>query len=129
MNKDELKERIRVMQAALDGAHIQAYERGSGLLANEGTAYNWGWDWISFIYRVKSALEIPWEVLDPKWKWAAMDQSGRIMVYTNKPFQGTNIWNYTEGAHFVLTDIFRLAGQDTSLIDWKNSLTQRPEGV
>lgn len=82
-------------------------------------------------YRVKPAkkLDIPWEIIKPEYKWAAMQPNGHIHVYTKQPcFSGK--WWCVECSMNEIPDIARvdlLVPVDTTGITCENSLTQRPE--
>lgn len=69
---------------------------------------------------------IPWEVIDRKWNWAAMDDDGCICLYDNKPRRLSENWTYagTEDDYFYVQGYFKL---DTTGVDWTTSLTKRPE--
>lgn len=78
----------------------------------------------SNIYRTKPRqLIIPWDVVSPEYKWSAMDKNTKVWFYTEKPIADVNAWvgggNYCKSALNI----------NTSGIDWRESLVQRPEGV
>lgn len=79
----------------------------------------------SNIYRTKlRQLIIPWDVIKPEYKWAAMDESGIVYFYKTMP---SIIMQYR---HWRSADnILSVLNIDTSGIDWRESLVQRPEGV
>lgn len=86
---------------------------------------NAGKDSIAFYiaYRTKPTkkLDIPWQFINPKFKWAAMDKNGEIYLYLEKP--------ECKDGYFCSINYMSLVNIDTTGIDWKTSLTQRPEGV
>lgn len=78
-----------------------------------------------FTYRTKPRqLIIPWEVIKPEYKWAAMDESGSLWVYEGKPKAGDSAWGYSGNL-----DGIGALNINTTGIDWRESLVQRPDGV
>lgn len=77
-------------------------------------------------YRIKpKKLNIPWECIRPEFKWAAMDKDGAVCVYENKPsISDVGPWYPFDGKFVCLR--FPLA-IDTEGVDWRTSLTGRPE--
>lgn len=79
----------------------------------------------SSIYRTKPRrLIIPWEVIKPEYRWAAMDACGAIWVYESTPEIIDSSW--TSGDSLSCADALNI---DTTGIDWRESLVQRPDGV
>lgn len=84
------------------------------------------------VYRTKpkeyKKLDIPWEVIDEKWKWAAMDNNRQLFLFEGKPTWDYDEWLYYSslGTCFELSYVLKL---DTTDIIAEHSLTQRPEGV
>lgn len=78
------------------------------------------------IYRTKPRkLVIPWEVIRPEYKWAAMDEDGGVWFFTHKPkIDGEDLY-WSCGGDFCQSAL----NIDTAGIDWRESLTERPEGV
>lgn len=79
-------------------------------------------------YRIKSH-ELPitkemWAMIDKKWKWAAMDEDGEVYFYTKNPSSDNCLWRYDFGKYRGC-----VLAIDTDRIDWRKSLTKRPEGV
>ena len=74
---------------------------------------------------MSAPLNIPWEHIKPQYKWAAMDASGDIDVFEDKPdISGSGWWvKSCEGLGFSCLDALNI---DTTSIDWRESLTQRP---
>ncbi len=81
------------------------------------------------IYRTtpQKELNIPWELLHPKWEWAAMDEDLEVYVYEDEPEDSFNYWYNPRGDYLKITDLFANP-IDIGGIDWEESLTQRPEG-
>ena len=79
------------------------------------------------IYRTKPRqLIIPWEHIKPEYKWAAMDVDGFVVLATFKLAQRNDgVWVCMDGK---MADVVAL-NIDTTGIDWRDSLVQRPEGV
>lgn len=74
-------------------------------------------------YRIPShKLDIPWNLIKPKFKWAAMDQNCKIYVYTNQPEILKTMYSPLRGSfeNLSVLDI------DTTSVDWEESLVQRP---
>ena len=83
---------------------------------------------IDSIYRIKPH-ELPitremWAMIDEKWKWAAKDGDGEVYFYTNNPSLENCFWRCYFGEHSRC-----VLSIDTDDIDWRKSLTRRPEGV
>lgn len=79
----------------------------------------------TYAYRTRTRqLVIPWEVIKPEYKWAAMDEDGHVYVFIGKPqISATGDWWHDRHKHIDAVNI------DTTGIDWRESLTERPEGV
>lgn len=77
------------------------------------------------IYRTRPRqLVIPWEHIKPEYKWAALNTYGSLVFYREKPSIGQNAWAADGGGYFGIP-----INIDTAGIDWRESLTSRPEGV
>lgn len=77
------------------------------------------------IYRTRPRqLVIPWEHIKPEYKWAAMDQSGSVWVYEQKP--EIEVLGWAGEGILECADALII---DTTGIDWRDSLVQRPDGV
>ena len=94
-------------------------------------------DWLgASSYRVKrkaackTPLDIPWELIDKKYNYAAMDAPGQVVcLYSKEPYvtEGSDVWYMRADCSLVtLPKWFNI---DTTGINWKRSLTKRPEGV
>lgn len=99
----------------------------------------WQYDWEVFtpktcpvfhdnkIYRTKpkeyKKLDIPWQVIDEKWKYAAMDDDGEVYIYDALPNWRVSYWSDTSSN--CIMSVFKL---DTTGIVAEHSLTRRPEG-
>ena len=81
-------------------------------------------------YRIKSH-ELPitremWAMIDEKWKWAAEDGSGDVYFYTAKPLISKSAGIWLSGGDEQCRCALMI---NTNGIDWRKSLTRRPEGV
>ena len=86
-------------------------------------------------YRIKpkeqKKLNIPWELIKPEFTQAAMDENGEVFVFTQKEisFIATGrYWCFNDWYGGKCISISESLTIDTDGIDWKESLTQRPEG-
>ena len=68
-------------------------------------------------------LDIDWGNVDPKYKWAAMNSSGTVYVYSGEPFIGGDrgIWG-SEG-EYIQVEFTPSPPKEF----WKETLTKRPE--
>lgn len=110
------EERSAIVEAVING-NAEACSSGSWVSGGMGAVF------FDSIYRTRPRqLVIPWEHIKPEYKWAAMDRYGDVYLYKEKPrlvsdcFAGE--WCYTT-----------MLNIDTTGIDWRESLTARPEGV
>ena len=124
MLKDMSAEEIKAIVMALDedSSQLQYWdkidcmwiEKKGTLLGAEG------------IHRIKPKqkrqLPIPWQFVKPEFEWAAMDEDRRIYVFTAEPFIDGDGWYHESYEAIAALTI------DTTNINWKESLTQRPEG-
>lgn len=79
------------------------------------------------VYRTKPRrLIIPWDVIKHEFKWAAMDSCLAIHTFCEKPDELHNRWICSAG--YAVGSVSAL-NIDTTGIDWRESLVQRPEGV
>lgn len=79
---------------------------------------------VLYAYRTRPRqLVIPWGVIKPEYKWAAMDENGLVHLFGDKPKM------YGDGFVGEIVCNTRALNIDTAGIDWRESLTQRPEGV
>lgn len=84
------------------------------------------------VYRTKpkeyKKLNVPWNVIDEKWKYTAMDDDNELYLFTEHPTWRNGFWSdLTDNGDAVCVDkVFKL---DTTGIVAEHSLTQRPEGV
>lgn len=121
--------KISVMQAFLNGKEIEYKhsDRGTWCGCEEPD-----WQWEEWEYRIKPTkqLVIPWEVIKPEYKWAAMDSDDRIFFFEKEPqIERSEYWRY-EPNYGDLEDGFgtlSVLNLDTGGVNWEQSLVQRPE--
>ena len=119
-----------LIKAWADGAEIQCHCEDYGWI---DTSYPEWWEFNN--YRIKpkeqKKLNIPWELIKPEFTQAAMDENGEVFVFTQKEisFIATGrYWCFNDwygGICFCISESLTI---DTDGIDWKESLTLRPEG-
>ena len=68
-------------------------------------------------------LVIPWDVIKPEYKWAAMDEDGGVWFFGEKPGIDGDDKYWGGGKDFCQSPL----NIDTTGIDWRESLVQRPE--
>ncbi|AGF91054.1 hypothetical protein SXHG_00032 [Synechococcus phage MRHenn-2013a] len=110
-----------VMQAWVDGKPIQ-YKLGDGWM--DFTEYEEPSWLLGYDYRIKpkTPLQIPWELIDKKYQWAAKSEAGHIFLYSNRPFKAINRFVADRG---YVTSI-PLVNINPDDIPWQDSLVKRP---
>ena len=86
------------------------------------------WDWMLMDYRIKEqdySLNIPWELIEDEWKYAAMWSGGVVYLYTGRPELRTNYWGLA-GGDTATSGFLILKKPDVK--HWDQTLTKRPEG-
>lgn len=79
------------------------------------------------IYRTKTRqLIIPWEVIKPEYKWAAMTEHMDVILSSVCPLVTNGGYWWWESGITALVEELNI---NTDGIDWRESLVQRPEGV
>ena len=127
--KKSTAEKIKVMQAYLNGEALEATTDGLSSWVELGYYREPTWDWEKCDYRVKEedhTLDIPWEVIEEKWKWAAMDKNGKVFLAKCEPIIGSHypVWVTEED---VAESFLKIITPDAK--HWDKTLTKRPEGV
>lgn len=90
------------------------------------TEYKFGSVGFCRIYRTKQRkLEIPWHVIKHEYKWAAMDDNGDVWFSTFQPSIRLDNGSWRQNISSCQSPL----NIDTTGIDWRESLTERPEGV
>lgn len=116
------EERSEIVEEKLRG-NVEAFNDADECM--EWRASGSGYIRMASIYRTRPRqLVIPWKVIRPEYKWAAMDDSGAVWVYAEKPYANDSAWGSCDGLETI--DALNI---DTAGIDWRESLTARPEGV
>ena len=115
---------VQILLAKMQGVEVEIYERFS----EKWRASDSKCVYVDSNYRIKSH-ELPiakgiWAIIDKEWKWAAKDKDGEVCFYKEKPFKTNRYW-YAASDHYAL-NVLTL---NTDGIDWRKSLTRRPEGV
>lgn len=62
-----------------------------------------------------------WNILDPRWKFIAADESGDICVYTVMPTKYKKTWSNNCSGFMKVTNLFNF-----QYTDWEYSLVERP---
>ena len=115
---------VQILLAKMQGVEVELYDRiGKEWITSATSAV-----YVNTNYRIKSH-ELPitremWAMIDEKWKWAAKDSDGEVYFYTNNPSLENCFWRCYFGEHSGC-----VLSIDTDDIDWRKSLTRRPEGV
>lgn len=118
------QERIDIFTASERGVEIEVSVFGTGwsvqLPYAGGTIFS-----NHAAYRIKSVepIEIPWEVVADKFKWATADADGTVSLFTEQPYPGSAIWYARGGSYSRATLIKHRRGT----VPWDQSLIKRPE--
>ena len=119
-----------LIKAWADGDEIQYHYGDYGWI---DTSYPQWWEFNN--YRIKpkeqKKLNIPWELIKPEFTQAAMDENGEVFVFTQEEisFIATGrYWRFNDWYGGKCISISESLTIDTDGIDWKESLTLRPEG-
>ena len=123
MNREALIKHWEVIEAYKDGKPIEWFNDKTGRwLGVNNPIFE-----IYSEYRVKLTPDkVPWDVLNPKWKWYARHRGGARFLFVDKPALCENAieWRSTRnGCKHLDPDVFDL-GEFTC--DWKDSLQKRP---
>lgn len=115
------EERSAIVEAWIDG-NAEVYCSLDGMWADKADAYIYN----NSIYRSRPRqLTIPWEHIKSEYKWAAMDECGRVCFFCGKPLCRVRDGMWENGQDWAMSPL----AIDTTGIDWRESLVQRPEGV
>ncbi|WP_294833297.1 hypothetical protein [uncultured Gilliamella sp.] len=115
---------VQILLAKMQGIEVEFYSSLNKEWVTSGTRNVY----VNTNYRIKTH-ELPitkemWAMIDKEWKWAAKDVDGIIYFYTNEPLFCKDRLICDGGSY--TKSIFAL---DTDDIDWRQSLTKRPEWV
>lgn len=118
-----LREKIAVMQAALDGKEIEYHNNRVWVEAKYLT-----WDWAHVKYRVKpgppkTPIKIDWSAVNPKFQWVVKFPTDSIYLCEVKPVRKENSWYGGYGTALFNTTTH---ATDPGTCDWKDSLQERP---
>ena len=117
---------VQILLAKMQGVAVEYYD----VIDRRWETVSHKTIYLEFDYRIKSH-ELPitremWAMIDKKWKWAAKDENDRIYFYTDEPyvFGNDNYWCVRGGR--CIKSILAINADG---IDWRKSLTKRPDGV
>ena len=123
---EEQEHMVQILLAKMQGIDVEFYDNlRDEWVTSTSYAVVVGED-----YRIKSH-ELPitrefWAMIDREWEWASMDKDGVIYFYKDEPciFDDNVFWSTGD-------DIYHesILAINTDGIDWRKSLTRRPEGV
>jgi hypothetical protein len=119
---DQVARHKDVMQAWIDGKPIQ-FNCGNGWEDfPEDSEPSW---LLGSDYRIKpkSPLQIPWELIDKKYQWAAKSGSGWVYLYTTVPCLGQKAFRVEGVGQCILLPLVNIDPDD---IPWQDSLVKRP---
>lgn len=125
LSKKTLEEKIKVMQAALEGKPITFIsEYGINCVCNGDKL---AFDWNNYDYNVyeepKTKPSINWEHVSKDFNYMATDENGYTYLYIGEPDMGTGHWfSYPSGKS---AEVFSSCIPGTC--DWKESLVKRPD--
>lgn len=122
----EQEHMVQILLAKMQGIEVELYDRiGKEWITSATSAV-----YVNTNYRIKSH-ELPitremWAMIDKEWKWAAMDKDGVIYFYKDEPciFADNDFWFPGDDSYHE-----SILAINTDGIDWRKSLTKRPEGV
>ena len=123
MFEDDLKRKIEIMQAALDGDQIECISIDDKNDKWEVTKYP-KFDWVNFNYRIAVGTKpsINWDSVHQDYKWMAKDSCGRVWLFTERPYTHDFGWCHSGGS----TSATMFASVDRGTCNWKDSLVARP---
>lgn len=115
---------VQILLAKMQGIEVEFYSSLNKEWVTSGTRNVY----VNTNYRIKTH-ELPiakemWAMIGEEWKWAAKDEDGRVWFYTKKPFIDDDFWISFPGKCAENVCVLNTNG-----IDWRRSLTRRPEGV
>ena len=119
-----------LIKAWADGAEIQCYCEDYSWIDTLNPKW-WGFNNYRIKPKEQKKLNIPWELIKPEFTQAAMDENGEVFVFTQEEisFIATGrYWCFNDlhdGKFAIISESLTI---DTDGIDWKESLTLRPEG-
>lgn len=122
---ERTKRMIEVMQAYVDGERVECRWRVNEKWVPPHDGFP-KWRWESTEYRIaKTPDTINWDHVAPEFKYMARDITGRVYMYTKKPYiQGDCVWDANEGEYARVEALF--SSLKVGTVDWKESLVIRP---
>lgn len=120
----EQEHMVQILLAKMQGIEVELYDR----IGREWITSATRSVYVDTNYRIKSH-ELPitkemWAMIDKKWEWAAKDSDGEVSFYKKEPFIIGHYWCPVSDDYAL--NVLTL---NTDGIDWRKSLTRRPEGV
>lgn len=118
--------KIAVMQAFADGKQIEFLSLGSTKWKPTSTP---AWSWDETCYRIYEEPvipdEVPWNAVDPKYKYHAFDLDGNGYFYTDNPLHMSTGWGLSEGC--LATSVLFVIKRGNQ--PWDKSLVKRPKDI
>lgn len=122
------EDKIKVMQAYLDGKKIESRSIPNGEWSEFFLEPNWNWEELE--YRVSEIPDsIDWTHVAPQYKFMARENNGETYLFANEPHIYTSS---VSGGHWYdtyngdLADASVFASYKKGNVDWKDSLVKRP---
>lgn len=114
-------DKIKVMQAFLDGKKIGIGSYGGEIEAWIGGEPQWCWG-TSHYCIIETKPSIDWSQVSEKFRFLATDDDGRTYMYVQEPELTSFSWYSQDHAS---ADVFKSFKKGD--VDWKDSLVKRPE--
>lgn len=120
----EQEHMVQILLAIMQGVAVEYYD----VIDRRWETVSHKTIYLEFDYRIKSH-ELPitremWAMIDKKWKWAAKDNDGGVWFYVDRPSKSDYCWSADSQGCALNALVLNTDG-----IDWRKSLTKRPEGV
>ena len=120
---------VQIILARLHGIPIEAYSILDNKWIDAGDDCSILMD---YKYRIKSkpiTTPLPisrelWSYIDKRWRFIAIDKSGTMYLFLDKPTARDGLWLPVGGVYSQCP-----LNINTDGINWETSLTERPEGV
>lgn len=121
----DIETKLALHRAFYEGKNIQC----GGPVYWVGGVKNPSW-YADIMYRVKPEplkdIELPWEVILPKFKWAARDKGGQVYVFEDRPVASSTRWTRTSACDYIGVEVLVYEPGNKP---WEESLIQRPKEV
>lgn len=112
---------------------MKAHENGLPIEAQNVAETGWEdcktpkWNWGANTYRIKMVTPvIPWDIINPKFKYFAIDVNGGMYFYTDEPFTSRDSWNVGGSAYAERVNEL-LNWNWVNTLPWTETLQTRPE--